>query len=107
MKNVNQDVKELKFKILYNTNKKKLKNAHSYELNNREILKSLYLISFEENVQNNSLNRTSLNLLNLLSLKINKYTNNLITHNHIFKRTYNNTISLTLLYKIYKLRKLR
>ena len=106
METLNKKWKYLKFKILHNTNKK-ITNSNIYQLNDREILKILYLITFEDNLQNNFLNRASLKLLNVLSLNINTYKNNIITNNIIFKRTYSNTISLLLLYKLYRLKQLR
>lgn len=103
--NLNLNFKKLKFKILYNTNKKLIRNSNDLTVNSREILTLLYLINFEENLQNNSLNRHFLNQLHLLSLNINKYTNNVVNYNPIFKNEYNHTFIIVLLYKLYKVRK--
>lgn len=103
--NLNLNLKKLKFKILYNTNKKLITNSNDLKINSREILTLLYLINFEENLQNNSLNRHFLNQLHLLSLNINKYTNNLVNYNPIFKNEYNHTFIIVLLYKLYKVRR--
>ena len=105
MKNEKQNLKTLKFKILYNTNQKTRKSPHWYEVNTRETLKILYLIGFQEKLQNNLFNRNSIKLLDFLNLNMDTYTNTIIQNNPIFKKTYNYTIIINLLYKLHKLRK--
>lgn len=101
-KTLKQDLKNLKFKILYN-----IKPTHNPTISSREILKILYLISFEENIQNNSLNRNSLNLLNAMTKNADNYMNKLIYYNPAFKHAYTHTFILTILYKLCKSRKLQ
>ena len=100
-----QNLKFFKFKILKKTTEKTQNTSKEYEINNREVLKILHLISFEEKLQNNSLTRSSLNLLSLLNLNINTCTNKLVQYNPIFKNTYNHTVSINILYNIFKTQK--
>ena len=100
--NLDQNLKNFKFKILYNTNKKIITISDNLKINSREILIILYLINFEENLQNNSLNRYFLNQLHLLSLTINKYTDNKVSYKPIVKSAYNHTFIIMLLYNLYK-----
>ncbi len=105
MKNEKQNLKALKFKILYNINQKTRKSSHWYEVNTRETLKILYLMGFQERLQNNLFNRNSVKLLDFLNLNMDTYTNTIIQDNPIFKKTYNYTIIINILYKLHKLRK--
>lgn len=101
-KSLKQNSKNFKFKILYNTNQKNFTISNKNNITTREILKILYLLNFEEELENNVLNRNDLNLLNLWNLHINKYTNTDLSYNPIFKNTYNYTFSIIVLYKLYK-----
>jgi hypothetical protein len=105
MNSLIQTLKLFKFKTLKKATKKNQTPLIEYEIHNRELLKILYLISFEERLQNNSLNRSSLNLLGLLNLNVDRSTNSLLNYNQIFKNLYNTTISINLLYKLFKTQK--
>lgn len=100
------DLKNVKFKILHNINKKSGKNADISNINQRDILKILYLSNFEETFQPNSLNRASFNLIHLLKKNINKFTEDIWPDNQIFRDIYNQTLSISILYTIYKIKNL-
>lgn len=100
-----QNLKSFKFKILKKTTEKTQTSSKKYEINNREILKILHLLSFEEKLQNNLLTRSSLNLLFLLNLNVSTSTNSLLNYNKLFKNIYNHTISINILYKVFKTQK--
>ncbi len=104
--NFKNNLKNIKFKILYNANTKSVKNVHTSNINNRDLIKLIYLINFEETFEPNSLSRTSFSLLTLLNENIDLFTNNIWPDNKAFRQIYNQTMSINILYTIYKIKNL-
>lgn len=104
-KDLTKKFKFFKFKVLNNRNRMSLKNMMKDE-SRREILKSLYLINLEENLDNCNLNRSNFNLLNLLKLHIKKCQSENIPNEPTLRTTYNPTLGITLLYNLYKIKSL-
>lgn len=98
-------LKKIKFKILHNIDEYSTKRLDTSLRSYREILKILYLTNFEDNLDQNALNRINCNKLHLLTNNINKYTYNIWCDNPTFRDIYNQTFSISILYKMYKIQK--
>jgi hypothetical protein len=104
-KTTSNELKKLKFKWLYNQKKQPRQKKLTYK--NRECLKTLYLINFEDILDNNLLNRAEVNLLNLLKLNINNYNISILPTEANLLEIYSQTFSINLLYKLHKIRKVK
>lgn len=103
-KPISNELKKLKFKWLHDQ-KKPFQNRRTYK--NRECLKTLYAINFEDILDNNALNRSEVNLLNLLKLNINTHHKSILPTESNLLEVYNQTFSINLLYKMHKIKKAR
>jgi hypothetical protein len=106
VKGLKNHVKKAKFKILHNIDKNSIKNINKFDINQRDLLKILYLSNFEETLEPNSLNRASCNLLHLLKENIDKLTSDIWWENSIFRNIYSQTLSINILYTVYKIKNL-
>jgi hypothetical protein len=99
-------VKKAKFKILHNVDTNSRKSINTFNINQRDLLKILYISNFEETLEPNSLNRASCNLLQLLKENIDKLTSDIWWENSIFRNIYSQTLSINILYTVYKIKNL-
>lgn len=104
-KTTSNELKKLKFKWLYNQKKQPREKILTYK--NRECLKTLYLINFEDILDNNLLNRAEVNLLNLLKLDINNYNTSILPTEVNLLEIYSQTFSINLLYKLHKIKRVK
>lgn len=81
----------------------KYKNSSS--INNRQVLKLLHLITFEDNLESNTINRSTLNTIKLLKENINKNTKTLVPHTPVFSSSFTETWALNVLYNLFKNKK--
>ena len=100
------DKKELK-KHLRNTKLKFLNSTYknSITINNRQILKILHLIHFEEVLDQNNLNRSDLNTLEILKSNIHDQTYTIIPNTPVFANSFNQTWAINLMYNLFKHKK--
>ena len=104
-KTLSNQLKSFKFKCLNDPKNQPLKNISRYK--NKEALKTLYFINFEEPVDQNLLNRAEINLLSVLKYNFNKYNKSIFSTEEIMLDKYDNTFSINLLYKLHTLKKVR
>lgn len=104
-KNLKNDLKNVKFKLLHNTDKTLRKNLE-VKIHSRKTLKTLYFLNFEQPLTAYELNKINFNVLSLLRSNINKYTT-IVSQDQILQNIYSQTFSISLLYKLYKIKKLR
>lgn len=98
-KELKKHLRNVKLKFLNS----RYKNA--YNLNTRQILKVLYLINFEDRVEQNVLNRANVNTLEFLKLNINKYSSKIIPNTPIFSNSFNQTWGISIIYNLFKNKK--
>ena len=105
-KNLKNDLKNLKFKILKN-NDGTVHKSFKIKIDDRKTLTTLYFLNFEQPLTSYELNKVNFNVLNLLRSNMNKYTYEIVSQDQILQNTYSQTFSISLLYKLYKIKKLR
>lgn len=101
-KNLKNDLKNVKFKLLHNTDKTLQKNLE-VNIDSRKTLKTLYFLNFEQPLTAYELNKINFNVLSLLRSNINKYTT-IISQDQILQNIYSQTFGISLLYKLYKIK---
>lgn len=97
-------LKTLKFKILHNKKKHETHNTNTSNIDNRQFLKTLYLINFQDKLEGKMLNRSVINLLNLLKSDVNTYICDVASENPAFTNEYTQTFNINMLYKLHKIK---
>jgi hypothetical protein len=96
---IKKHLRNAKLKFLNSTYK------NSVNINNRQILKILHLIHFEEALDQNNLNRSNLNTLQLLKSNIHDQTYTIIPNTPVFSNSFTQTWAINLMYNLFKHKK--
>jgi|688.fasta_scaffold768358_2 hypothetical protein len=95
-KELEKHLRSVKLKVL-NSNYK-----NSPNISKRQMLKLLHLISFEDHLEQNTLNRATFNTLELLKLTINEHTCKIIPNTPLFSNSFNQTWGISIMYNLFK-----